>query len=155
MLSARGWIVLSAGVFVWLAARMVGSPTLHIVAVGFVVLPIIAWIYVRRGRHRLVATRRLSNTSVPLGGHLVVDVEVENRSATATPFVLVQDTVPPSLGRPARLVLTGLPAHNSQRVRYTLPCRSRGRFQIGPLTLTLADPFALTRIELTTDDRDE
>src|SRR5207244_6621366 len=68
---------------------------------------------------------------------------------------LVQDAVPATLGRPARLVLTGLPGRNDQRVRYTIPCRTRGRFSIGPLTLTLSDPFALTRIELTYDERDE
>ena len=155
MLSTRGWIVLAAGVFLWIAARMVGSPTLHIVAVGFVVLPLVSWIFVWRGRHRLAAFRHVTSANVPVGGELAVDIEVENRSATTTSFVLVQDFVPIQLGRPARLVLTGLPGHNRQRVRYTLPCRVRGRYMIGPLTLTLADPFALTRITLTYDERHE
>ena len=155
MLSARGWIVLASGLFMWIAARMVGSPTLHMVSVGILVVPIAAWVFVWRGRHRLVATRRLSATSVGLGGHLSVEVEVEKKSATTTSFVLVQDAVPPALGRPARLVLTGLPGHNTQRVRYSLACRTRGRFSIGPLTATMSDPFALTRIELTFDERDE
>jgi uncharacterized protein (DUF58 family) len=155
MLSARGWIVLGTGIFLWIAARTVGSPTLHIVAVGFVVLPLISWVFVWRARHHLVATRKLSKTNVPVGGEIAVDVEVENRSATTTSFVLLQDFVPIQLGRPARLVLTGLPAHNSQRVRYMLPCRARGRYTIGPLSLTLADPFALTRITLKFEQRHE
>ena len=155
MLSARGWIVLGTGVFLWIAARMVGSPTLHMVSVGLVVVPLLCWIFVWRGRHRLVATRRMSGTNASLGSHLVVEIDVENRSATTTSFVLVQDAVPAQLGRPARLVLTGIPGHNEQRVRYSLACRTRGRFWIGPLTLTLSDPFALTRIELTYAQRDE
>src|SRR5436305_14960027 len=101
MLSARGWIVLGTGVFLWIAARMVGSPTLHMVAVGFVVLPVVAWLFVWRGRHRLVAIRRLSDTSIGLGGTLTVEIEVENRSATTTSFVLVQDALPAAPGRPA------------------------------------------------------
>src|SRR5207302_2672555 len=128
-----------SGVFLWIAARLVGSSTLHIVAVGIVALPILAWVFVWRNRHHLVATRRLSNTTVPLGGTLAIDIEVENRSSTTTSFVLVRDEIPPSLGRPARLVLTGLPGRNSQRVQYSIPCRARGRFEIGPLTLSLSD----------------
>src|SRR5439155_6886341 len=108
----------------WIAARLVGSPTLHMAAVGLVLVPILSWIFVWRGRHRLVATRHLSTTSVSLGGQLTVEVEVENQSATPTSFVLVQDAVPATLGRPARLVLTGLPGRNDQRVRYTIPCRT-------------------------------
>jgi uncharacterized protein (DUF58 family) len=155
MLSTRGWIVLGTGVFMWIAARMVGSPTLHIVAVGLVVLPLVSWIFVFRTRHHLVAVRRVGSASVPVGTELAVDLEVENRSSTTTSFVLVQDFVPIQLGRPARLVLTGLPSHNSQRVRYTISCRARGRYTIGPLTLTLADPFALTRVTLKFEDRHE
>jgi uncharacterized protein (DUF58 family) len=155
MLSARGWIVLGTGIFLWIAARMVGSPTLHIVAVGLIVLPLVSWVFVFRARHRLVAIRHLSTANVPVGTDLAVDVEVENSSATTTSFLLVQDFVPIQLGRPARLVLTGLPGHNTQRVRYTIHCRARGRYMIGPLTLTLADPFALTRVTLTFDHRNE
>src|SRR5438105_613518 len=139
MLSARGWMVLGTGAFLWIAARLVGSSTLHIVAVGIVALPVLAWIFVWRNRHHLVATRRLSNTTVPLGGTLTVDIEVENPSSTTTSFVLVRDEVPVSLGRSARLVLTGLPGRNSQRVRYSIPCRSRGRFLIRPLPMSLSD----------------
>jgi uncharacterized protein (DUF58 family) len=99
-------------------------------------------------------TRRLSATKVPLGHQLSVDLEVENRSPTTTSFVLVEDRVPASLGRSARLVLTGLPGHNSQRVRYRVTCRTRGRFAVGPVTLSLSDPFALTRIRLDYEHRD-
>ena len=59
-----------------------------------------------------------------------MELEIQNRSSATTSFVLVQDAVPAALGRPARLVLTGLPGHNDQRVRYSIPCRTRGRFVI-------------------------
>ena len=74
MPSARGWIVLITGLFLWIAARLVGSPTLHMAAVGLVLVPILSWIFVWRNRHRLVATRRLSHTSVGLGTNLTVEV---------------------------------------------------------------------------------
>jgi uncharacterized protein (DUF58 family) len=155
MLSARGWIVLGSGLFLWIAARMVGSPSLHIVAVGVTVLPVIAWIFVMLTRHRMAVVRRLSATKVPLGQRLTVDLEIENTSNSTTSFVLVEDRVPASLGRAARLVLTGLPGRNSQHVRYDVTCRSRGHFAIGPLSLSLSDPFALTRVRLDFAGRDQ
>src|SRR5207237_7907566 len=101
MLSARGWIVLGAGFSLWIAARMVGSPSLHIVAVGVALLPVVAWGFVLVTRHRLAVTRRLSATKVALGQQLTVDLDVENRSASTTSFILVEDRVPSALGRPA------------------------------------------------------
>ena len=154
MLSARGWIVLGSGLFLWVAARMVGSPGLHIVAAGVTVLPVVAWTFVVLTRHKLGVTRRLSATKVPLGQRLTVDIDIENNASAPTSFVLVEDRVPSALGRPARLVLTGLPGRNDQRVRYEVACRSRGQHAIGPLTLSLQDPFGLTRIRLDYPGRD-
>ncbi|MFN2543138.1 MAG: DUF58 domain-containing protein [Actinomycetota bacterium] len=154
MLSIRGWIVLGSGIGLWIAARMIGSPSLHIVAVGLVLTPVIAWGFVVVTRHRMNVTRRLSATKAPLGQRLTVDLEIENRSPSTTSFVLVEDRVPAALGRSARMVLTGLPGHNSQHVRYPVTARARGRYAIGPLSLSLSDPFALTRIRLTFDHVD-
>src|SRR5947208_12353667 len=154
MLSARGWIVFGSGIGLWIAARMVGSPSLHMVAVGVTLLPVVAWVFVMITRHRLAVTRRLSQTKVALGQRLTVDLEIENRSQSTTSFILVEDKVPAALGRSARMVLTGLPGRNSQRVQYAATCRSRGHYAVGPLSLSLSDPFALTRIRLDYSGRD-
>jgi uncharacterized protein (DUF58 family) len=68
---------------------------------------------------------------------------------------MIEDRLPASLGRPARLVLTGVPGRGVQRVHYTLVPQSRGRYRIGPLAVDISDPFALTRLRLEFDDRDE
>ena len=155
MPSARGIAVFGAGIALWLAARLLGSPDLHIVAVGVAVLPLMAVAFVRWNRHRLLVTRRLSATKVMPGQRVTVELEVENDSAVSTSFVLLEDHMPPSLGRPARLVLTGLPGRNSQRVGYSVVCRTRGRYAIGPLRLDVSDPFALTRMRLEYPEKDE
>ena len=119
MLSARGWMVLGTGAFLWIAARLVGSSTLHIVAVGVVALPVLAWIFVWRNRHHLVATRRLSNTTVPLGGTLTVDIEVENPSSTTTSFVL-----PGRAGPSSASDATGAPSWSAMKSRGERTCGS-------------------------------
>jgi uncharacterized protein (DUF58 family) len=155
MPSARGLAVFGAGIALWIAARFLGSPDLHIVAVGVVLLPLVAVAFVRWNRHRLLVTRRLSATKVVPGQRVTVDLEIENDSPVSTSFVLLEDHMPPSLGRPARLVLTGIPGRNSQRVGYSMVCRTRGRYAIGPLRLDVSDPFTLTRVRLEYPERDE
>ena len=154
MPSRRGLAVFGVGLGLWLSARMVGSPDLHIAAVGVCALPFVAALFTRWSRQHLSVARRLSATRVAPGERLTVDLEVENGSSAPTSFLLLEDRLPAALGPPGRLVLMGLPAHASQRVSYTLTCRSRGRYRLGPVTLHVADPFALTsvRVELPVHD---
>ena len=47
MPSGRGVLVFGAGIALWVAARMLGSPTLHMVSVGIVLLPFAAALFAR------------------------------------------------------------------------------------------------------------
>lgn len=155
MPSGRGLLVLGSGLTMWLAGRLIGSPGLAVVGVGLCALPLLASLFARWGRQRLVVERRLSEVRVAPGTRVSVDLEVGNRSAASTSFLLVEDRLPSSLGRSARLVLTGMPAHGVQHARYTLIPQSRGRYTIGPLTIDASDPFALSRLRLRFDLRDQ
>jgi uncharacterized protein (DUF58 family) len=155
MPSGRGLVVFGGAIALWIAARFVGSPDLHIVAVGVAVLPFASALFVRWSRTRLQVTRRLSHTKVRPGQRVTVELEVENDAPTSTSFILVEDKLPPTLGRPARLVLSGIPGRNAQRVSYSMVCRTRGRFSIGPLRMDLSDPFALTKVRLEFAERDD
>jgi uncharacterized protein (DUF58 family) len=155
MPSGRGLVVFAGAICMWIAARFVGSPELHIVAVGVAVLPFASAAMLRWTRARLQVTRRLSHTKVQPGQRVTVELEVENGAPTSTSFILVEDRLPPTLGRPARLVLSGIPGKNSQRVSYSMVCRTRGRFSIGPLRMDLSDPFALTKVRLEFSEKDD
>ena len=48
-----------------------------------------------------------------------------------------------------------MPARGRQRVRYTIAPHQRGRYVLGPLTADLSDPFALTKLRVEFDERDE
>ncbi|MBI4259363.1 MAG: DUF58 domain-containing protein [Actinobacteria bacterium] len=155
MPSTRGLVVVGAGLFLWLGARLVGSPDLHIVAVGVVLLPVAAALFARWNRQRLTMVRRLSSARAALGQRITVELEVQNRSGAPTSFLLLEDRLPASLGRSARMVLTGLPGRGSQRVGYSIVCRARGRYHLGPATLDISDPFALSRVRMEFPHRDE
>lgn len=155
MPSGRGVVVFAAGIGVWVAARITGSATLHMVAVGLVVLPFAAAGFARWSRQRIRLRRRLSDTRIQPGQRVHVELEVENHSPTQTSFLLVEDRLPSAFGRSARLVIAAMPPRDRQRVRYSLTPRQRGRYTLGPITIDLADPFALTRLRVEFDERED
>jgi len=138
--SGRGVLVSATGIAVWAAARLLGSTTLHMVAVGIVMLPFAAALFARWSRQRLRIRRRLSEARVQPGQRVHVELEVENQTPTQTSFLLVEDRLPPQLGRSARLVIASLRPKARQRVRYSITPHQRGRYVLGPLTVDLSDP---------------
>jgi uncharacterized protein (DUF58 family) len=155
MPSNRGASVLFAGVAMWVAGRFFGSPGLEVVGVGILALPIASSLLARRGRLRLDARRRLSDVRVVPGTRVSVSVDLENRGAVATPFLLAEDRVAAPLGRPARMVIPGIPPRGVRRMSYTLVPRSRGRYSLGPLIVDVSDPFALTRRRIRFEELEE
>jgi uncharacterized protein (DUF58 family) len=155
MPSGRGALVFGAGIALWAAARVLGSTTLHMISVGLVVLPFGAALFARWSRQRLRIRRRLSDARVQPGQRVAVELEVENQSSAQTSFLLIEDRLPAALGRSARLVIASLAGRDRQRVRYTLTPRQRGRYTLGPLTVDLSDPFALTRLRVEFDERED
>ncbi|HEV8563582.1 MAG TPA: DUF58 domain-containing protein [Actinomycetota bacterium] len=155
MPSGRGTVVLVAGLVMWFAGRLVGSPGLAVIGVGFVVLPLFAATFTRWGRQNLTAERRLSDVRVAPGTRVTVEIDVGNRSLASTSFLMIEDKLPSALGRSARLVLTGMPSRGQQRAQYSLLPQTRGSYAIGPLKIDVSDPFALSRLRLQFDERDE
>jgi uncharacterized protein (DUF58 family) len=153
--SGRGILVFLAAVGLWIVARVAGSPTLHMISVGLLVLPFGAALFARWSRQRLRVRRRLSDTRVQPGQRVHVELEVENQSPTQTSFLLVEDRLPAPLGRSARLVIASLSGRKRQRVRYSITPRQRGRYTLGPVTIDLSDPFALTKMRIEFDERED
>ena len=155
MLAGRGAAVFATGLAMWLAARLVGSPGLEVVGVGIGMLPFLAAMVAKRGARRLLVRRRLSEVRVSPGTRVTVTLEVENRSPVASSFLLVEDRLPSAMGRAARLVIGGVRPGLPEQATYVMVPQSRGRYLLGPLVLHVSDPFALSRLRMEFDERDE
>jgi uncharacterized protein (DUF58 family) len=155
MPTRRGWAALLAGLGLWLVSRLIGSPDLHMIAVGVAALPLFAAVFVRWSRVRLEVHRHLSTVRAFPGARVTVTFDVENQARLTTPFLLLEDMLPSSFGKPARLVVTGIPPRNDQTVSYSVVCRQRGRYTIGPLAIYVGDPFGLARIRIETSSQGE
>jgi uncharacterized protein (DUF58 family) len=129
----------------WLASRLLGTPDLHMAAVGLLALVPLAALLVRFARHDLSAVRRLSTRRAFPGTRIEVVIEVRNRGPRRSALLLVEDGVPPTLGSPARGILGEVRPGARGRFRYELVPRKRGRYGIGPLTVLVSDPFDLVR----------
>lgn len=86
---------------------------------------------------------------------MVVTVDIANQGSTTTPFLLLEDELSPALGKPARLVVTGVPPGSRQTVSYSVGTRHRGRYTIGPLSISITDPFGLSRVKLQTQVKND
>ncbi len=153
MLQRRGLLVIGGGLCLWTVARVAGSPVVHIVSVGVVLLPLVAALFARRGASAFGVKRRISPPVVSPGQSATVELEVQNRATVPASLLLVEDGSAPELGRPVRMVLAGIPARSSQTVTYQVSTHIRGRHLIGPLTLDVSDPFALTRRRVSAPER--
>jgi len=155
MLTPRGITVAVAGIVMWVCARFLGSSGLEVVAIGLAALPFVAGLFLRWSHREITATRHLSEARVTPGTRVAVRLDVSNPSPSTTSFLLLEDRLPPALGRPARLVVTGVGGKGTQRVSYSLLPQTRGHFGIGPLTVDRTDAFGLSRRRVIVEGRDE
>ena len=123
MLTPRGITVAVAGVAMWVCARFLGSPGLEVVAIGLAALPFVAGLFLRWSHRSITATRHLSEARVNPGTRVTVRLDVSNPSPATTSFLLLEDRLPPALGRPARLVVTGVRRQAARSVCPTRCCR--------------------------------
>jgi uncharacterized protein (DUF58 family) len=145
VLTGRAWAVITGGVVLWIASRLLGNPDLHMVSLGLLGLIPLAALLVRFMRHDLTAVRRLSTRRAFPGTRVRVEIEVRNTGGRRTAMLLVEDTVPTTLGPPSRGVLGEIRPGARRTFTYELTARSRGRYAIGPLAVLVTDPFDLVR----------
>jgi uncharacterized protein (DUF58 family) len=142
-LTTRGRAVLSAGVTAAGCALLLGQRDLLRVGVLLAAVPLLAVFVLGRSRYRLSCSRQLEPVRVQVGVASRVVLEVANVSSTRCGLVLAEEQVPYVLGSRPRFVLPGLEPGERRAVSYPVRSDVRGRFPIGPLTLTMTDPFGM------------
>ncbi|MDP9329670.1 MAG: DUF58 domain-containing protein [Actinomycetota bacterium] len=155
MPSGRGLVVLGAGIGMWFAARLIGSPGLEVVGFGLATLPFLAAAYIWRRKPRIAVRRHLSDVRVAPGTRVTITLDVENRSVVPTSLLLIEDRLPSALGRPARLVVPGVRSRGTENPSYSVLAQVRGRYRLGPLSVDVCDPFALVRSRIEFDIGDD
>jgi uncharacterized protein (DUF58 family) len=145
-LTTRGRAFFAAAAAAALAALVLGERDLMRVGVLLAVLPLLAAAYVGRSRYKLSCTRALEPHRVPVGASSRVVLRLANMSRLPTGTLLLEDRLPYALGSRPRLVLERLGAGQASSVAYTVRADTRGRYEVGPLSLRMTDPFGLCEL---------
>ncbi len=145
-LTTRGRAFLAAGVTIALCAFVLGFDALLRVGVLAMTLPLLTALLVSRARYRLRATRAVSPTRVNAGQPARVTLQLGNEGAMPMGLLLLEDHVPYVLGTRARFLLDHAGPRWHQEVSYTVRSELRGRYDIGPLSIRVSDPFGLIEL---------
>ena len=151
MITRRGWALIGSAAGLFVAGRILGLVQLAVLAFIALLTIASALVWVRLRDPRLDGHRELKER-LQVGVQGRVDIVVRAGSPTAT--LAVNDAFDGGR-RAARLLLAPMHAGEEARAAYRFPTDRRGRYEVGPLRVTVADPFALverTRFVLGTEE---
>jgi uncharacterized protein (DUF58 family) len=144
--TTRGTSFLAAGFAAAIAGLFLGERDLVSVGVLLIVLPLFSALAAGRARYRLSCARSVSPPRVAAGQTAQVRLRLENVSRLPTGLLLAEDTVPYALGTRPRYVLNGIERGGTRELSYPLRSDLRGKFEIGPLEIRIADAFGLVEL---------
>ena len=145
-MTTRGTSFLAAGIAAAFVGYLLGERGLLCVGIALIALPLLAAAGARRGQYRLATSRIISPPRVPAGHTANVTLRLDNVSRVSTGLLLAEDAVPYALGTRPRYVLDKIERNGTRELTYSLRSDLRGKFEIGPLQLRVADSFGLVEI---------
>lgn len=152
MPTARGWIIAGAGIALWVTGVLLGTEALQQLGFGFGALVVAAVLVLRFTRHDLRVSRAVSSPQVVAGQDVTIAIKLDNLGDAKTPTLVIEDRVPADLGSGARFVIDGLRPGGQETVGSDLRPRRRGRWEIGPASLALRDPFGVAKLKIPSEE---
>ncbi|MCU1457674.1 MAG: hypothetical protein JWL73_1766 [Actinomycetia bacterium] len=138
----RGWSLFSGAVLLLVVGRIVGTIELAMLAGVALVLLALALARVWASATDVDATRVLTPRQVVVDQIAHVELELTNHGDDSTGALGLTERF--DGGRhTARFVIDRIAPGARSRAVYRLPTTRRGRFDLGPLTASSADPFGL------------
>jgi uncharacterized protein (DUF58 family) len=145
-LTVRGRAFLAAGLTAVVCAVLLGQPALTRVGILVLTLPLVTAFVIGRSRYKLALVRTVSPQLVTAGQPARVNLTLTNEGRTPSGVLLLEDHVPYVLGTRPRFVLEGIGHGWRRHVTYQVRSDVRGRFEIGPMTVRVADPFGFVEL---------
>ncbi len=151
MPTARGWIVAALGLLIAICGNLFGAQTLIQLGYALIVLVFIAIVVVRLGNQELAVKRAVSPERARLGEKVTAKIRIENYGRRRTPLLLAEDRLPEGLSGRPRFAIQGMEREGWRETAYALTPSRRSRYEIGPLTISVVDPFGLARVAIESD----
>ncbi len=146
-ITARGTVMLGVSLVAFGLAYLLGWPELLVLGCFSGAPPVLALLFFGGRRLRLSVNRPVRPLTISLGDTLTLRARLSNLARSAIPAAEWFDRLPWSPGRTEPAALPPLPsgrrAGASVPVGYQVQPPRRGVADIGPLTITVGDPFGL------------
>lgn len=145
-LTVRGRAFLAAGITAIVCAILLDQSTLSRVGILLVALPMLTAGVLARNRYRLTLVRTVTPQLVAAGAPARVSLTLSNEGLAPNGMLLLEDQVPYVLGTRPRFVLEGIGQGWRHTVTYQVRSDVRGRFEVGPMSVRVSDPFGLLEL---------
>lgn len=144
-MTARGIGALGGVTALWSVARVFAIGPLHQAAVALAVLLVLTVLWIHLLPVRLVVDRRLDPVEVTAGGEVELSVRVTNRGWLPTPPLQFRGLIPPLLGTDHVRTMASVWPHRTVTHIERLATTHRGHADLGPVSITVHDPFGFAR----------
>ncbi|MEI7058040.1 DUF58 domain-containing protein [Nocardioides sp. CCNWLW239] len=145
-LTVRGRTFLAAGITAIVCGILLDQSTLSRIGMLLVALPLVTAVVAAWGRYRLALVRRIEPHLTEAGQPAKVELTLANEGRIPTGTLLLEETVPYALGGRPRFVVDRIGFGWRHKLGYQIRSEIRGRFDIGPMRVTVADPFGLVEL---------
>jgi uncharacterized protein (DUF58 family) len=152
--TTRGWLVAAVGAGLILAGALFGTQSLWQVGVALIGLSGAAVAVVRLGKHHLEITRSVTPERARPGQPVTVSIRMANHGSGSAPMVLIEDHVPSGLSGGNRFAVRGIEPGGDRSAALTLRAARRGRYEVGPMEVSMVDPFGLAQVRSVAMGRD-
>jgi len=145
-LTTRGRALIAAGAACAACAVVLDERDLLRIGALLIALPVLSALLCGLSLLRLQVTRTVRPQPLAVGDAAEVELQLRASSRTSVAGLLLSDSVPARCGTATHHTIGGLKAGGAASVRYPLTPRLRGRHQLGPLQVRLADPLGLVEL---------
>lgn len=137
---------LAAAVALLIGGRLIGAAELYVLGATLGVLVLGTIVYLKLSPLSIDVVRELHPPRVHAGTPSRIDLRVKNLGPRRTPVLNLRDAVSGTRG--ANLLVPPLGRGKVARAAYRLPTERRGILTVGPLEVSLSDPFGLTTVSM-------
>ena len=144
-LTVRGRGLVSAGLSILGCGVVLGQRDLTRLAAFVIALPLLSLLLILLRGLRLSTVRSITTPSLSVGEPTTVRLVVANHDRRLD-SVLLQEDVPSALGVAPRFSIQTMFTAEARAVTYTVTPTARGRFELGPVSVSLTEPFGLATV---------
>ena len=145
-LTVRGRCFLAAGAAAIISGIQIGERDFVQIGLLAALVPVLAWLLLRRPRRDLTVHRDVSDLQVEAGETAQVEVQVSN-SGRRISMLLLEEELPAALGESKRFVVSPLRPGRTTTLQYLVKTEHRGRYPLGPMHVRVADPIGMVDLD--------